>query len=548
MTLATPVAVPETPARRDPAWIAAGPVLVGVLLFVSSLAALRFTSFESLPLIWPTNALATVAVLCGPRDRRWEWGVLAAATGAIGLAAVLTMTDLLAALSGTIACMVEIMLAVWLVRRFAMQGERMTSGETLARFLACVALAAPAVAAVAASPFVLRVKPDETFLSVWWQFFAPDALGMMLIAPFALALTGAETQRLKARAREAAIVALVGLAATVALFTVAPLAAMLLIPPMLIFATVRFGVVGAGTATSLLFLIGASLTLSGLGPIAALPGAMPEKVLWMQAALAAMALSTLPLAAVLAERDRYEAEMLRARLRAEAANDAKSRLLANVSHEIKSPISGVIGIGEMWAAGRFGPMTPLQDEMSGMLVRTARQIERLALDLLDVARAEAGTVALDLRPTDLEAVAEDVRRDLALRPEAAKLKLEIQREGESRIVAKADSVRLTQVVTNLANNAVKYGASGGVVIFRLYPVGSEKVRIEVVDHGPGIPESKHKELFEPFNRLDADQTTVEGHGIGLAIARRLTELQGGTLGVDSSPGHGARFWVELQRA
>jgi signal transduction histidine kinase len=217
-----------------------------------------------------------------------------------------------------------------------------------------------------------------------------------------------------------------------------------------------------------------------------------------------------------------------------------------VAHEIKSPVGGIIGIGELWKTGQLGPVTPTQAEMAEMLVKTARQVEALSHDLLDVARAESGALKVELRPTDVPGVLEDVRRATALRPEAEGVRLDVVSEGDG-LVALADSQRLSQVVANLASNAVKYGGEGGSVLLRASRI-HDGVRIEVVDHGPGLTLEKQTQLFEPFNRLGLERSTVEGHGIGLAIARRLVELQGGSIGVISAPGEGAVFWVELPAA
>jgi len=135
---------------------------------------------------------------------------------------------------------------------------------------------------------------------------------------------------------------------------------------------------------------------------------------------------------------------------------------------------------------------------------------------------------------------------MAMRPDAQGLRLEVITEGEG-LVALVDSQRLTQVVSNLASNAVKYGAYGGVVVLRASKTG-EGVRIEVIDRGPGLTVEQQAQLFEPFNRLGLERTAVEGHGIGLALAKRLVELQGGSIGVTSVPGEGATFWVELPAA
>jgi signal transduction histidine kinase len=251
-------------------------------------------------------------------------------------------------------------------------------------------------------------------------------------------------------------------------------------------------------------------------------------------------------ASLLEERDRLSERAKAGQLRAERASEAKSRLLANVAHEIKSPIGGVIGIGDLWSSGQLGPVTATQQEMAEMMVKTARQVEALSHDLLDVARAESGAVRVELRPTDVPGVLDDVCRATALRPEAARLKLTVVAEGDG-LVALADSQRLAQVIDNLATNAVKYAAAGGEVIFRASRI-YDGVRIEVIDRGPGLSPEKQAQLFEPFNRLGLERSAVEGHGIGLALAKRLVELQGGTIGVVSAPGQGSTFWIELPAA
>jgi len=285
--------------------------------------------------------------------------------------------------------------------------------------------------------------------------------------------------------------------------------------------------------------------MAGYGPYAdSLPRG--EAALLAQLLVLFGYLPILLVAALLDERDRLADRARAGQRRAELASEAKSRLLANVAHEIKSPVGGVIGIGELWATGQLGPVTATQTEMAQMLVKTARQVEALSHDLLDVARAESGAVKVELRPTDVPGLLEDVRRQTALRPEAQGVKIEVLTEGDG-LIALADSQRLSQVLSNLASNAVKYGAAGGLVVLyaRRAP---DAVRIEVTDRGAGLSAEKQAQLFEPFNRLGLERTTVEGHGIGLALAKRLTELQGGSIGVTSTVGEGATFWVEMPLA
>jgi signal transduction histidine kinase len=302
---------------------------------------------------------------------------------------------------------------------------------------------------------------------------------------------------------------------------------------------------GVTVGLMIISLLAVGGSMQGLGPYAlVLEGG--DRTLMAELLVLFGYLPIMLVAALLEERDRFAERAHLGQVRAEKASAAKSRLLANVAHEIKSPVGGVIGIGELWKGGQLGPVSSSQAEMADMLVRTARQVEALALDLLDLAQAESGAVKVELRPTDVTGVLEDVGRATALRPDAKDIQLDVVSESDG-LVALADSQRLTQIVANLASNAVKYGGSGGVVVLRASRI-RDQVRIEVIDRGRGLSVEKQTQLFEPFNRLGLERSTVEGHGIGLALAKRLVELQGGSIGVTSTLGQGATFWVELPAA
>jgi signal transduction histidine kinase len=334
-------------------------------------------------------------------------------------------------------------------------------------------------------------------------------------------------------------------ASCVAIFTGQSLPIAFAIMPLLLLIAVRLRMLGVTAALVIITVLAVGGSMAGHGPYAGtLDG--PDRAMMAQLLVLFGYLPIMLVAALLEERDRLSDRAKLGQVRAERATEAKSRLLANVAHEIKSPVGGIIGIGELWKTGQLGPVTPTQAEMADMLVKTARQVETLAHDLLDVARAESGAVKVELRPTDVPGVLEDIRRATTLRPEAAGVRLEVLTEGDG-LIALADSQRLSQVVANLASNAVKYGGEGGSVILRACRV-HDGVRIEVIDRGPGLTSEKQTQLFEPFNRLGLERSTVEGHGIGLAIARRLIELQGGSIGVISAPGEGATFWLELPAA
>ena len=445
----------------------------------------------------------------------------------------------------TVANMAEIYLAVVLARRFA-PTLNLASVEGACRFLLVAAAIAPIPSALFAGGMLWWLTGADFFDSAqtWWF---GHALGVAVLSSFGLALTRREVARYRAPARAIEALVLMGALAVLSytVFSQQRLPIGFVTIPLLLLIAVRLRMLGVTAALVLISLLAIGGTMQGFGPYVAFFDG-PDRVMMAQLLVLFGYLPIMLVAALLEERDRFADRARLGQVRAERASAAKSRLLANVAHEIKSPVGGVIGIGELWKAGQLGPVSETQTEMADMLVKTARQVEALAHDLLDVARAESGAVKVELRPTDVPGVLEDVRRATALRPDAQGVRLEVISEGDG-LVALADSQRLTQVIANLASNAVKYGGAGGVVTFRACKV-YDGVRIEVIDRGAGLSSEKQTQLFEPFNRLGLERSTVEGHGIGLALAKRLVELQGGSIGVTSAPGEGATFWVELPAA
>lgn len=442
----------------------------------------------------------------------------------------------------TVANMLEIYAAVLLARRFA-PSLNLASVQGACRFLLAAAFIAPIPAAAFAAGMLWWMTGAEFLVTAqtWWF---GHVLSVAVLSSFGLALTRREIARFRVPARAAEAVLLLGAlaAVTYAVFFLQRMPIAFAPMPLLLLIAVRLRMLGVTIGLVIISILAVGGSMQGLGPYAAaFEGS--DRALMAQLLVLLGYLPILLVAALLEERDRFAERARLGQVRAEKASEAKSRLLANVAHEIKSPVGGIIGIGELWKTGQLGTVSTTQVEMADMLVKTARQVETLAHDLLDVARAESGAVKVELRPTDIPGVLEDARRATALRPDAEGLRLEVVSEGDG-LVALADSQRLAQVVANLASNAVKYGGSGGIVIFRASKV-HDAVRIEVIDRGVGLSTEKQTQLFEPFNRLGLERSAVEGHGIGLALAKRMVELQGGSIGVTSAPGEGATFWVEL---
>ncbi len=546
----TAVEPPRVAGKSTAAGLFAQPLVpMATVLGVTTLVFIAISTARTADMVaalWAANGLAVAVWLRSGRGFGYDlsFGGLVA-FGILAGQFLAGNTPIVSAVF-TVANMLEIVLAVLLARRFA-PTLNLAGVEGASRFILSAAVVAPAIAGLFAAVWLTFID-DAPFAVVFQTWWFGHALGLGVIAPFVLSLDMRAVRAVLNPWRVAETILLFGLliAACMTVYFLADMPLGFVMIPLLILIAARLRVVGVTAALVVIAVTSlASLTM-GAGPWRLVIGDLAERAMLLQLTILFGYLPILLVASLLEERDRLSARAKAGQLRAENASAAKSRLLANVAHEIKSPIGGVIGIGDLWSSGQLGPVTATQAEMAAMLVKTARQVEALSHDLLDVARAESGAVKVEMRPTDIPGILEDVRRTTAMRPEARMLSLKVLCEGDG-LVALADSQRLAQVIDNLATNAVKYGASGGEVTFRARRV-YDGVRIEVIDKGPGLSPEKQAQLFEPFNRLGLERSTVEGHGIGLALAKRLVELQGGSIGVESVVGEGAIFWIELPGA
>jgi len=521
------------------------PVATGVVVAVLVALAVGYARTSGLVAgLWGAGGVAVAVWLRTSRGRRHDMAFAMVLTVSILIGEIIGGNKPVLSILFTVANMVEIGGAVLLARRFAPTLNVSSLGGAT-RFLICAAVIAPIPAGLLASVGLTQFGPHDLVqgFQTWWF---GHALGIAVIGALGLSLTRSTLVRLtRLRALiEAGCLLTAILGFYYAAFTGHMSMGFVMVPLLLVVA-VRLGVAGAAVALLLVALLSVGGSMFGYGPYT--DGmSRPEQVMMAQLLVLVGYMPVLLVAALLEERDRLADRARLGRERAEQASEAKSRLLANVAHEIKSPVAGVIGIGQLWSTGQLGAVTPQQTEMAEMLVKTARQVEALAHDLLDVARAESGAVKVELRPTDIPGLLDDVRRAAVLRPEARSVELDVICEGDG-LIAVADSQRLAQVIGNLTTNALKYGGSGGRVLLRASR-RDDSIRIEVTDFGPGLSAQKRAQLFEPFNRLGLERSTIEGHGVGLALAKRLVELQGGAIGVISQPGEGATFWVNLPRA
>jgi len=241
--------------------------------------------------------------------------------------------------------------------------------------------------------------------------------------------------------------------------------------------------------------------------------------------------------------DAQRAELVAAREASDEANAAKSQFLSRMSHELRTPLNAVLGFGQLL---ELEDLDASQREYVKQVLRGGRHLLELINEVLDIARVEAGRMALSMEPVALHEALEDVAAMIA--PLAADREVGVEvRDVDPALHVMADRQRLRQVLINLVSNAVKYNRTGGHVTLAAAAAGG-RAEVSVTDTGIGIPAASLERLFVPFERLGAERTDIEGTGLGLALSKRMVEAMGGTLRVASREGEGTTFTVDLAAA
>jgi PAS domain S-box-containing protein len=222
------------------------------------------------------------------------------------------------------------------------------------------------------------------------------------------------------------------------------------------------------------------------------------------------------------------------------ANRAKSEFLSRMSHELRTPLNSILGFAQLL---ELDELTPGQYESLNHISRAGGHLLELINEILDMARLDAGKLDLALEPVSLDEVVREVAS--LMQPQSEQFDVALDIAGMRVPYVLADRQRLRQSITNLVSNAIKYNRRGGLVRMHGDLTSAGRVRLTVADTGPGIPLDKQDSVFTPFERLGAEQTKVEGTGVGLTLAKRVIEAMGGSIGFDSNVGVGTTFWIEL---
>jgi len=233
-----------------------------------------------------------------------------------------------------------------------------------------------------------------------------------------------------------------------------------------------------------------------------------------------------------------------ARTAAEKANLAKSEFLSNMSHELRTPLNAVLGFAQLMASEVPAPSRAQQQSIDQIL-QAGWYLLRLINEILDLALIESGKLTISPESVLLAELLQDCQS--MIEPLAQRHAIQMRYpDNKDTLHVHADRTRVKQVIVNLLSNAIKYNRAGGNVgVTCVASSDASRIRVSVADTGAGLAPAQIAQLFQPFNRLGKETTTEEGTGIGLVVTRRLVELMGGAIGVDSTVGVGSVFWFEL---
>ena len=239
-------------------------------------------------------------------------------------------------------------------------------------------------------------------------------------------------------------------------------------------------------------------------------------------------------------------ELERAKAAAEKANLAKSDFLSSMSHELRSPLNAILGFAQLINSDA-PPPTASQKASIDQILHAGWYLLELINEILDLAQIESGRLALSLEPTSLGEVMSECQAMIEPQGQKRGIKMTFPEFCAPEFVD-ADRTRLKQIFINLLSNAIKYNRANGTVVVDCAMRTPDRVRVSVRDTGAGLPPNMLMQLFEPFNRLGQESSNEEGTGIGLVMSKRLVELMGGSIGVESTVGLGSVFWFELNLA
>ncbi len=486
--------------------------------------------------IWPATAFGFVMLLRLSRARADDLALLAAILLAGLLANRLGGASWPLSAGFSVINMLDVLAGILVIRRLGM--PRVTSMASMAKFTLAASISPSLFGALLSAALIGWRGGDAVATGLQW--FLANLLGAFILFPFGLTVSLRQFAKLRLeRLFLEALVLFCALAAVSVLAFRYQYPAMFLAMVLSMAAAARFRLLGAGAALLV-------VSMLAFASVRALPAA--HSVAWvelLQFYLATISAVSVTTAMLINERDLHMAIIERRHRRAVRASRFKSQLLAHVSHEVRSPLSAIIGFSAMLESGSLS--AERAPEFAAIIGHNGELLRRLHDDLLDLSRAEAGALSIQSERVAVGSTLQACVRGMRLDAGLGGKDLLIE-SVEDALAVQADPQRLAQILNNLIANAYKYGDNFSPIRVRASRLEDGFGRIEILNVGPGIPAGERGAVFLPFRRSETVGRNVPGAGLGLSIAKLLVEAQGGRIDFESIPGRQTRFWIDLPLA
>ena len=537
---------------------------LAVIYVLAGMFGLRLAALHpSATPVWPPTGISLAAfLLLG----YWVWPAIFLGAFVVNVTTAGSITTSLGIATGNT---LEGMLGAFLVNHFG-NGRKVFAQQrdTLTFVLLAAALSTTVSATFGVTSLSLGGYADwERYTSIWITWWLGDAVGALIVTP-AIVLWASDHGTNWSRSQVVEIGVSLTLLCLVALIVFQSGQALtgptyplgFLILSILIWVAVRLG--PRETATAIVLCVGIAIwgTLRGSGPFAR--GGPHEALLLLQAFTAVIAVTALALAVGVSERRRVEQalELLNQTLerriqdrtstlqatveQLQEFDRLKNAFVSIVSHELRTPLTAIKGFAENLLQGLIGPLNEKQNYYLSRIQLNADRLTRMLNELLDLSKIEAGR--MELRPVllSLQEIMTELLEGFQPFAQQKSIKIEVD-PMESMPLVHGDRDKLYEVLGNLLENAIRFTPSGGRVQIDAQVLDDRYVKIGVSDTGCGISEEHLTKIFDKFYRVQSGSGHTPGAGLGLAIAKGLIELHGGTIAVESAPGKGSHFYVTL---